>query len=112
MKDSKIYLKHILESIEMIEYFTKGLNKKEFLDKPEKQDAVVRRIEIIGEAVKNIPISLKHKHSEISWREIAGTRDVLIHSYFSVDYDLVWNIVRKDLPRLKKAIQRILDNSN
>lgn len=109
-KDPKIFLKHIVESIEEIEKYTKGVSKEEFFKDSKSQDAVIRRIEIIGEAVKNLPSGFKNKHPEISWPEIAGMRDVLIHEYFGVDLDIVWETIKKDLPDLKEKILEILKN--
>jgi len=72
------------------------------------KDASLRRIEIIGEATKNISTELRNKYREIEWRKIASTRDVVIHAYFSIDWDLVWEIIEKDLPILKSRISLIL----
>jgi len=109
-KEPKIFLQHILESIEKIEEYAKNVTEKEFFDDYEKQDAIVKRLEIIGEAVKNLPDSLKNKHPNVPWKNIAGTRDILIHEYFGIDTDLIWEIVRKNIPRLKKQIIKILKN--
>lgn len=73
------------------------------------QDATLRRLEVIGEAVRNLPDSFKKKHSEIPWKKIAGLRDVLIHEYFGVDMELVWKIANKDIPKLKKQIKNLLE---
>ena len=108
-KDSKVYLRHIFDSISMIEKFTKGFSIADFRKDIKAQDAVIRRIEIIGEAVKNLSQEVRRKHQEIKWKEIAGTRDILIHAYFSVDIELIWNIIKMDLPGLKKAIMKELD---
>lgn len=106
-KDPKIFIEHILESIREIERNTKNISEDEFLNLVTIQDAVARRLEIIGEAVKNLPISFRNKHPKIAWKKIAGLRDVLIHEYFGVDIDLVWKIVHKDIPKLKKQIEEI-----
>lgn len=111
-KDFKIFLEHIKESIEEIERHTENMSEKEFMDDTKTQDAVFRRIEIIGEAVKNIPPDFKRKNTQVEWREIAGTRDKLIHEYFGVDLDLVWEIINKDIPKLKKQILKILETLN
>ncbi|MBI4983229.1 DUF86 domain-containing protein [Candidatus Woesearchaeota archaeon] len=108
MKDETKYLIHILQSIELIEEFVLNLSKEDFKQNSEKQFAVIRGIEVIGEAVKNIPQTFKEKYPFIKWRDIAGTRDVLIHAYFSVDTDLIWDIVKRDLPLLKKQVNSLL----
>jgi uncharacterized protein with HEPN domain len=108
-KDISIFLNHILESIERIEEFTKNISKKIFLDSIQLQDAVIRRLEIIGEATKNIPPEFRKKYADVPWSEIARTRDKLIHGYFVVDLALTWDIVKKDLPDLKKKIKKILE---
>jgi len=83
-KDTKIFLEHILESINLIEEYMQDKTKTEFLETKQLQDAVIRRIEIIGEAVKNIPDDIKEKYKDIPWRNIMGMRDILIHQYFGV----------------------------
>lgn len=107
-KDPKILLFDILESIDAVEKYTKNISKDKFFNNLKTQDAVIRRIEIIGEAVKHLSVSFKNKYSNIKWKEIAGTRDVLIHNYAGVDVDLVWEIIRKDILILKKYINKIL----
>lgn len=107
-KDPKIFLNHIIESIGRIEDDISILSKEKFLKSATIQDAVVRRLEIIGEAVRNIPDSFRKEYDEIPWKKIAGLRDVLIHEYFGVDMDLVWKIIKKEIPKLKKQILNIL----
>ena len=91
------------------------MSKNLFKTNKDKREATIRRIEIIGEAVKNIPSSLKSKYPEVAWKEIVGTRDKMIHHYFGVDIDIVWDIIKENLPVLKKQILRIkkeLENHN
>lgn len=108
MKQPRIFLEHILESIAQIETYTASVSKEQFETSLAVQDAVLRRLEIIGEAVKNLPDDFKEKHPDVPWKKIAGTRDFLTHEYFDVDTDLVWGIVRQDLPALKRNIEKIV----
>jgi len=106
-KNDLAFIEHILESINAILEFSKGINKEELISNRLKQSAIVREIEIIGEAVKNISKNLKDKHKEIGWREIVGTRDKMIHHYFGVDLDIILEIIKKDIPDLRKKIFKI-----
>ena len=108
-KNVQIFLEHILESIKDIGDFTEGLSENHFLKNKEKQNAIVRSIEIIGEAVKNLPLSFRKKYPSIPWAKIAGMRDRLVHHYFGVDLSRVWVVVKEDIPKLKKQIQQILE---
>jgi uncharacterized protein with HEPN domain len=103
-KDAKVFLEHISQSIDLIERYTQGQTKDDFLESVDLQDKVIRRLEIIGEAVKNLPEELKANHTEIPWRRVAGMRDYLIHQYFGVDLKLTWDVLERDIPELKKAI--------
>ena len=107
-KNPEIFLKHILNNITEVQKNTKGLTKADFLKSKLIQNASIRNLEIIGEAVKNIPKSIKNRHPDIEWRQIAGMRDILIHEYFGVDIGLVWAIIKKDLPKLQKRIEALL----
>lgn len=109
-KGDVVFLKHILDSIGAIEQFSKNTTKDKLNSNRLKRSAIVREIEIIGEAVKNISQNLKHEHKEVEWKEIVGTRDKMIHHYFGVDVNIVWDIVKNGLPKLKKQIQQILES--
>jgi len=100
-EEDKVFIGHILESIDLIQSYTERLIKEEFFSLPQVQDAVIRRLEIIGEAVKNLSSEVKQKRPDVPWRQIAGMRDVLIHEYFGVDLE-------KDLPLLKQELLCLL----
>lgn len=109
-KDIKIFIRHILESIELIENYLENKSKEDFFSSTMLQDSVIRRIEIIGEAVKNLTNSFKKDHPDIPWNEIGGMRDILIHQYFGVDLNLTWEIAMKDIPELKTKLSKIMKN--
>ncbi|MEK6921709.1 MAG: DUF86 domain-containing protein [Nanoarchaeota archaeon] len=109
-KDVLIFVEHILESIHNIEDFMDGVTKEVFLKNKEKQSAVIRQIEIIGEAVKNIPSPFRKTHSDIPWGDIAGMRDKLMHQYFGVDLNTVWKVWTENIPELKQKISIIKEN--
>ncbi|MDP2925605.1 MAG: DUF86 domain-containing protein [Nanoarchaeota archaeon] len=106
-KNDLAFIEHILESINAIKEFSKNISKEELISNRLKQSAIVREIEIIGEAVKNISEILKNKHPEIEWKNIVGTRDKMIHHYFGVDLNIVWDIIKINLPDLKDKILKI-----
>ncbi len=106
-KNDLMFIKHILESIDAIGDFSQGISKEELISSRLKQSAIVREIEIIGEAVKNISGTLRENHKEVEWRSIIGTRDKMIHHYFGVDVNIILGIIKKDLPKLKKQIEKI-----
>lgn len=107
-KDSKVFLTHIFESIIAIEKYTESFTESQFLKNMQLQDAVMRRLEIIGEAVKNLPTDLKNKYPKVPWKKIAGTRDILIHEYFGTDIGLIWKVIKKELSQLKKETEKMI----
>jgi len=111
-KNPKIYIDHIILSIDLLEEYLTNIDQPEFDSSIKLQDLTCRRLEIIGEAVKNIPEEFKTKYTDIKWKNIAGLRDILIHQYFGIDILLLWNVVKKDIPELKLKIQKIIINEN
>src|SRR3989338_5066989 len=107
MNKVKIFIDHIIENIIDVESFIKRVSKEEFFNNKEKQNAVIRSLEVIGEAVKNIPNEFREKYSGVEWKEAAGTRDKITHHYFGVNLETVWEIVTINLPKLKEQMLKI-----
>lgn len=107
MKKDKAYLKDMQDAISDIEAFVAGIDEPEFYRNKEKKYAVVRALEIIGEAAKNVSKELKAKHKQIAWKEIVGMRDKLIHGYFGIKWELVWGTVKNKIPELKNQLLKI-----
>lgn len=107
-RDPKIYLKDVLKAIEKIDRYVESLSFREFSSNELVQDAVVRNLEIIGEAAKKIPEGIRNQYCGIEWRKIAGLRDILIHEYFGVDLEILWNIIKDKLPELKEKVLEVL----
>ena len=106
-RDMRLYLQDILESIEAIEEYVQSTTEEQFYRNRQVQDAVLRGLEIIGEAVKNLDEDFRNKYPEIPWKKVAGLRDVLIHEYFGVSLKRVWRVIKFDLVGLKLQISRI-----
>ena len=106
-KDPRILLQHILESIDNLEDYLRGVTEDDYLFNIEKQDSAERRLQIIGEAIVQLPQAFKDQHPEIPWVKIAGLRNRLVHEYFDIDHGLIWNILTRSLPDFKKQIQKL-----
>ncbi len=107
MKEDRFYLLHIRDAIARIESYTVG-GKDAFTRETMAQDAVIRNLEIVGEAVKNLSAEIRDRSPQIPWKQIAGLRDVLIHDYFGVRIESVWNVVENRLPELKAGVEELL----
>ncbi len=106
-RESALYLFDILSSINKIEKYTKGFSFDEFKNNSEKIDAVVRNIEILGEAARNVPKETTDKYPEIPWGKMVGIRNKVLHEYFGVDEEILWKTIQEDLPMLKDQMQNL-----
>lgn len=103
------FIKHIRDEVSFILSNTKEISQNDFVNDEVLSRAILRSIEIIGKACKKLPTEFRTKYPKIDWKEMAGTRDKLIHDYFGVDYDIVWDIIKNELPELQTEIQHIID---
>lgn len=103
-------LKDILEAGGRIERYVGSMTESEFLGNTEKQDAVIRNLEIIGEAARNLPAEFKQRHSQVHRASIAGMRDRLIHQYFGVNWSILWDVVQNKIPELRTNVEQILQD--
>lgn len=108
-KDPLLRVEDIYESILAIQEYLEGVDKEAFLASREKQDAVLHRLAIMGEAVKKLPAEFRAQHPDIPWKDIAGTRDVLIHDYDGISLQIIWNLVKNDLPPLAEKLRPLLE---
>lgn len=111
-REAIAFVNDILESIENIEDYIQDVTEAEFEQNKEKQDAVIRRIEIVGEAVKLIPQDIKEQYPAIPWRKLAGMRDIVIHEYFGITLSIIWKTANVDLPNLKRDFEKVKASLN
>ncbi len=110
-RDHRLFLADMLEAIEKIERYTQGLSREGLWEDELVADAVVRNLEVIGEAARYLPDELRSNAADIDWRRVVGLRNVIAHEYFAVDLDVVWVIIKQNLPQLKEAVLSLLGNS-
>lgn len=106
-RDIGLYIDDILESMDKIQAYIETVGEDEFYSDSEKQDAVLRRMLVIGEATKNIPAEFRTKYPDVPWQKMAGLRDIIVHQYFGVTLGLIWRVANSDLPLLRKRILEI-----
>jgi uncharacterized protein with HEPN domain len=111
LKDDLFYVRHIVDAASKAESYCSGLSKREFASNQLVQDAVIRQLEIAGEAAKHVSADFCRKHPEVPWKEMAGMRDKLIHDYFGVDIEAVWLTVRDDLPKMRPALDKFFSKA-
>jgi uncharacterized protein with HEPN domain len=107
-RDYKVYLEDMLQAAARITNYTAGFSKSQFKADDKTLDAVIRNLEVIGEAAKKVPNAVRKRASEVDWKRIAGLRDILIHEYFGVDPEIVWDIVQNKLAALESQIKNLL----
>lgn len=109
MKDYRLYLRDILKAMEDIQSFVGEMNFEGFQQDDKTASAVIRKLEIIGEAAKQIPKEVREEYPSVPWQDMAGMRDKLIHAYSDVDLALIWRVVKEENPRLRRSIEMILE---
>ena len=108
-RDYNVYLEDILSAIAKVASFTAGMSREQFAEDAKTFDAVVRNLEIIGEAAKRLPEEIRSRSPQIEWRKVAGLRDILIHKYSAIDVDIIWDVVQNKLPTLRQQVREILE---
>ena len=109
-RNPRLYLEDIVEAINKIERYTAGMTLDVFSETDMAVDAVIRNIEVIGEAIKNLPAETKALHNEVPWQQIVDTRNKIIHEYFGVDLSILWHSVQEEIPTLKRQVMQILED--
>jgi uncharacterized protein with HEPN domain len=109
-KDFRDYIADILNAIQEVEEFTRGMNFNTFLKDKKTINAVIRSLEVMGEAAKRIPEDVKEQYSDIPWKRMAGMRDKLIHEYSGVDLEIVWLVIKEEVPPIKPLIEKLFND--
>src|SRR3989344_4091759 len=109
-RDHRLFIKDIIAAMEYIEKFVGDMALEELEADEKTSSAVIRKFEIIGEAVKHIPNKVKEEHKGIQWKSMTGMRDRLIHAYFGIDYKLVWAAIKNEIPKLKPKLEKLLSS--
>ncbi|MFH0701387.1 MAG: DUF86 domain-containing protein [Candidatus Woesearchaeota archaeon] len=107
-KEPRIFLEHIMEAVNLVESFTRNGPKEKFFKDKLVQSGVIRQMEVIGEAVKNLPLDFVNRYPQVPWGNIAKMRDKLIHNYFGVNLEITYKVVKEELPKLKEQVSKIL----
>jgi len=111
-KDDTVYLRHIIDAFLQIERYTNGVIYEEFLSNSLLQDAVIRQLEVMGEAARNLSADLQNEYPAIPWRQMISLRNRMIHAYFNVNLQIIWEIIQGDIPNLKQDMMRVLETLN
>ncbi len=110
IRDCRMYIEDILSSMNRIEKYVNGLEYEDFIQNDMAVDAVIRNLEIIGEASKNVPENVRSQYPDVPWKRMIGLRNIVIHDYFGVDLSIVWRIVTKNIPAAKIQVEKILND--
>jgi len=111
-KDDSVYLRHIMDAFVQIERYTDGVSHDDFMENRLLQDGVIRQLEVMGEAARNLTEDLRNEYPNIPWRQMIGLRNRMIHAYFNVNLQIIWEIIQGDIPNLKKDINYVLEIHN
>jgi uncharacterized protein with HEPN domain len=108
LRDCQVYVEDIIAAISSIDLYTKGLTYEDFVSDKKTVDAVIRNLEVIGEATKQVPLAVRQKYPKVPWRDMAGMRDKLIHGYFGVQLNVVWKTIKERLPEVQPLVVEAL----